>query len=219
MSSLVSCLSLRNTEPTWNSLASLLGLPSGSVCVCVGGKKKHSWREGGKCVAWWLFRFTSLSLKVIGFSVVCWYEREACRCPDVFSWRGEQGFAWALRVPVAQLFKSSLDVEQRKEKQESCPRGVTLLVWMGSKFRTVSCPFLEMTRNASTWLQQPMMSFAQEMTASLPTNYGTCTFLHHIPQAWRLCLRHCLLSHMNDLWRLLFLCLHCFDHMLSCWLG
>lgn len=34
--------------PTWNSLASLLGLPSGTVlhvCVCVSEKKKH--RIGG----------------------------------------------------------------------------------------------------------------------------------------------------------------------------
>lgn len=41
--------SLRKTVPTWNSLASLLGLPSGTVlhvCVCVSEEKKH--RVGGR---------------------------------------------------------------------------------------------------------------------------------------------------------------------------
>lgn len=36
-------------------------LPSGTVCVCVREKKNQSRREGGKCVARWLFIFAGLS--------------------------------------------------------------------------------------------------------------------------------------------------------------
>lgn len=45
-------------------------------------------------------------------------------------------------MPVAQLLKSSLDVEQRKEKQKSCPRGFTLLEWKGSGLNSEQCHVL-----------------------------------------------------------------------------
>lgn len=102
---LISEPSLRNTAPTWNSLAPLSGLPSGTVlCVFVGEENCTQCTAEGIC----MHRFP-ISLKRISVTTfLCFL------CPVMLSWSRNKKCGWKAALCVAPdffIFLKSLSVE------------------------------------------------------------------------------------------------------------
>lgn len=167
MRSLVSYLSpsLRNTKPTWNSLASLLGLAL-RLCLCLCERKEEPELKGGR----------NMCSTVIIYIRGPLSQSNRLFCGPLV-WKEGVPLSWCLLLTERDfpehcscLLTSFLNHLRIWNKgRRSMTHVHTFLVKesvQDSEHRVMS--FL---RTFCTWLQWAMMSSAQEMTASLPTNY------------------------------------------------